>query len=287
MSWSPGVAARVPSARLLTRLVLAREHALGERRPHHLADAEPLGDREHVLLDLPLQHRVLRLVRGERVEVELGLDAPRLLNPLRRPLGDADVEHLALRDKVVERAQRLLERRVRVRAVALVEIDVVRAEPLQGSVALLHDVLPREPAVVGAVAHREVDLRGEEVVVARDSLERAAGDLLGGSAPIHVRRVEEVDAELEGPVDAGDRPFVLDGAPVGEPRAEGDLRDLDAEVAELAVAHVRRSTRSAARQTPRVGTAGFEPAASCSQSRRATRLRYVPRLPSVERPPPG
>ncbi len=26
-----------------------------------------------------------------------------------------------------------------------------------------------------------------------------------------------------------------------------------------------------------VGTAGFEPAASCSQSRRATRLRHVPR----------
>src|SRR6185369_2398035 len=151
-------------------------------------------------------------------------------------------------------AQRLLERGVGVRAMALVEVDVVCAEPLQRRVALLHDVLPREPAVVGAVAHREVDLGGEEVVVSRDPLESPPSHLLGRAAPVDVRRVEEVDAELEGAMDAGGRALVLDGAPVGEPRAERDLRDLDAEVAELPVAHAG-GLPEAGETNPSVGTA--------------------------------
>ena len=69
---------------------------------------------------------------------------------------------LALSDEVGERDHRLLERRLGVEAVRLVEVDVVGAEPLQRGVAALHDVLARQPPVVGAGPGRPVHL-GEEL----------------------------------------------------------------------------------------------------------------------------
>ena len=56
--------------RLLARLVLAGEGALGDRRPHDLADAELLSGRHHLLLDDAPEHVVLRLV-GDDGDVQL------------------------------------------------------------------------------------------------------------------------------------------------------------------------------------------------------------------------
>ena len=44
------------------RRVLAGEHAHGQRRPHHVADAEVAAHRHHPPLDAPVQGAVLRLV---------------------------------------------------------------------------------------------------------------------------------------------------------------------------------------------------------------------------------
>src|SRR5262249_57759204 len=53
----------------------------------------------------------------------------------------AEVAHLALAHQVVEGAERLLERRLTVVPVRLVEIDVVGLEPPQRGLHALHDVL--------------------------------------------------------------------------------------------------------------------------------------------------
>ena len=76
--------------------------------------------------------------------------------------------------QIVERAQRLLDRRDRIEAVDLIEIDVVEAEPLQAAGDLIHDVAARQADRVrprpGAAAH----LGGDDDVLARDRQDRAA-----------------------------------------------------------------------------------------------------------------
>ena len=66
----------------------------------------------------------------------------------------ADVARLAGLHHVVQRLQRLLDRRVVVPAMDLVEIDVVGAQPAQAGVDLGHDGLARQAAAVRVLAHR-------------------------------------------------------------------------------------------------------------------------------------
>ena len=114
----------------------------------------------------------------------------------------ADVAHLAGADEVVERAQRLVDGDVGLRAVDLVEVDVVGLQAAQAGFALLDDVAAAVAHVVGAFAHHAVHLGGEDDVVALAvALERLAGDLLAAAAAVDVGGVEEVDAGVEGAVD--------------------------------------------------------------------------------------
>jgi hypothetical protein len=121
---------------------------------------------------------------------------------------------------------------------ALVEVDVVGLQPLQRRVDLLGDLRRRQAAVVLVVRHLTPDLRRQDVRVARAAREDLAPRALGRAAAVDVRRVEEVDADVEGGVRAGARLVERDAAGVGEPGAERDLRDLEIRGAELAVAHV-------------------------------------------------
>ena len=104
----------------------------------------------------------------------------RLLDLVGRPLAEAEVARLALPHDLGERLHRLLERRVPVVAVALVEVDVVRAQPRERDVDLLEDLLARE-ALVG-VGHRAEELRREDVRVARSAVEHLAEELLRAAA---------------------------------------------------------------------------------------------------------
>src|SRR4051794_30329305 len=217
--------------------VLAGEDALGERREDDLAYAFALAQGYHFGFDAALDHVVLRLVGDDPVQVHLFGYPQRVGDLIRRPLGDADVEHLPLPNKVVERPGGLFERRVLVVAVALVEVDVVDAKPLQRGVTLLCYVLAREPAVVRALAHPQVHLRRQKVRVALEVLQRPAHYLLRGPAHVHVGRVEEVDADLVRPVDAGRRLLRIDAPAVGQPAPERDLTDLHPATTQPPVLH--------------------------------------------------
>src|SRR4029453_10992506 len=93
----------------------------------------------------------------------------------------ADVARLAGPHDVVEGLHRLLDRGLVVPAVDLVEVDVVGPQPTQRVVDGGQDVLAGQAAVVGARAHREEDLGGQDVVVtaAVQLGQQPTGDLPG------------------------------------------------------------------------------------------------------------
>ena len=127
-------------------LVLAGEPAAVERRPADHADVLVAAQRQDVALDAAGEERVRRLLArrlghpegGRRVERVAQLDG----RERRRP----DGPHLAGGDELAEHLERLADRRVGVRAVQLVEVDVVDAEAAQAVVARLGDPAPRQAA---------------------------------------------------------------------------------------------------------------------------------------------
>jgi hypothetical protein len=91
----------------------------------------------------------------------------------------------------------------------LIEINILGAEPLQAGVDLGHDRLTRQALAIGAGsrperAFGEKDLRGDhDLVSPRELAEQLADDPFGRSCRIAVRRVEEVDPQVDGALDDG------------------------------------------------------------------------------------
>ena len=145
-------------------------------RPGDDADTLVLAQRQHLPLLLAIDQVVLRL-HGDERRPAVGAGRAQHLHEL--PCvhrGSADVAGLAGADDIVQRLQRLLDRRIIVEAVDLIEIDIVDAEPGQAAVDAIHDVLARQAAVVDVGAHRHVDLGGDDHLVALgELLERLAG----------------------------------------------------------------------------------------------------------------
>ncbi len=153
---------------------------------------------------------------------------------LGRGLAEPDVQELALLDQLGHRADGLLDRHFRVHAVLVVEVDPVGAQALERSLDGAAHVLGRAIAhsrpLAVLVAHRaHAELRRDHVRVAITG-DRLADELLVFERPVHLGGVEEVDAELQCPLDRR-HAFVLVRAAV-EGRhphaAETDLRYLQA-----------------------------------------------------------
>ena len=120
----------------------------------------------------------------------------------------ADVARLPLAHELVERAERLLERRDVVRSVVLVEIDDVGAQPLERRVDRLADVRARTTRL-GSVAHVAAELRGEHDAVA-PALECLAEERLAAAlVSVDVGGVEERHARSKCRVDDGARAFEI------------------------------------------------------------------------------
>ena len=177
------------------------EEAAAERGVGDEADAELAQRRQHLVLDVAAEQRVLALDRGD------GVDGVRAPDRVGRRLAEPDVADLALLHQLGQRADGLLDRRVRVHAVLVVEVDVVGAQPLERALERLPDVLRRavEAAPGGAVGLRlDAELGGDDDLVAAAG-ERAAEQLLVVVRAVQLGGVEEGDAELDRPVQRGDR----------------------------------------------------------------------------------
>jgi hypothetical protein len=179
----------------------------------------PVGPRhrDQLALDAPVQEVVGRLLAHEAVQPQL-LGRPQRLDHLPRGVrARADVAHLALADQVVERAQRLVDRDAALRAVDLVQVDVVGLQAAEAVLTGLHDVEAGVPPGVGVgVVHLAVDLgRQKHPVPLAALLERHAGHRFRLAAPVHVRGVDEVAAGVEEPVDHPARLVLLGLPPEG------------------------------------------------------------------------
>jgi hypothetical protein len=98
---------------------------------------------------------------------------------------------------------------------ALVEIDDVGLKPLERRIELLFDLRPRQAEI--GVRHGKIELGREHVAVARPALQRLTEEGFCGSAAVDVRRVDEVDADVERRIEAGSCLLRLDSDAIGKP----------------------------------------------------------------------
>ena len=121
--------------------MLSREQPAGDRVVGDDADALLAAEREHLPLDLAEEQVVAGLdgVEAGQPERLAAADGPHQL--VGQEVRAADVADLALVDEIVEGAQRLVDRRRRVIAVELVEVDVVGLQASQRGIDRVEDVL--------------------------------------------------------------------------------------------------------------------------------------------------
>ncbi len=149
----------------------------------------------------------------------------------RSRLGQADMADLALGHQFGEFPDGLLDGRVRVDAVLVVQVDVVGAEPLERPFDSEADIgrsaVRAGPAGVGDEAEF---FCGQHHLVTAPS-DGPADQVLVGEGPVHLGGVEVADAEVERAADGADALFVdASGAGVEDRhahRAQSDAGDLE------------------------------------------------------------
>ena len=106
---------------------------------------------------------------------------------------------MAVAHQLVERAHRFLDRRSRIEAMNLIQVDVLQLHPLQARLDAVHDVTTRRTTRIGALAHVAEHLGRDHDVFARDLqvLQRLTGNLFRQSARVHVGRVDEIDNTVD------------------------------------------------------------------------------------------
>ena len=155
-----------------------------------------------------------------------GMHLVRAADGLRIGFRQPERAYLALLDQPLHRADGVLDRRVRVDAVLVVEVDDVDAEALQARLAGLHHVLrPPVHALLAVGLLHLAELGGDDRLAAPSVLERLAEQGLVMSPAVHVGGVEERHALVDGMADHGDRLVVVrvavDARHRHQPQADG------------------------------------------------------------------
>src|SRR5437870_7213827 len=211
---------------------LPAQGAYTDEAPDQDPDPFPGAIRQDFLLDVPLEHVVPDLVRRQIRTREV---TPRLPQVSYREVTDSDVTNLAGPLQGLQRLHRLSERDLapRIGPVHLVKVDLAHAESLEAGSTRLPDVVrPQVPP-----AH----LRRDEDIVAAHVLDRPAHDRLGVAFSIRFRRIDQVDAELDGTFHRLPTIRIPHVGPPGLaaclPHAESDRGDLRAATAQGDVVH--------------------------------------------------
>ena len=217
---------------------LAREQATRQGRPGNHAQTLIHAQRHHFALLFPVDEVVVVLHRDEAGPAVALRDRQHLHElPCKHGTG-AQVENLSVANEAVERGQGLLDGGGGVGAVNLVEVDALHAQAPERGLARLNDVLRREASAVRPLAHPHAALGGDDRLIPHGVFPHPlAGDLLAHAERIHVRRIEEVDAEFDRAPEEGSGLFLFEhpGAPGAAPEAhaaERDARDHEAAVSE-------------------------------------------------------
>src|SRR5262249_33090299 len=111
-----------------------------------------------------------------------------------RAAGEAPV---ALPHQIIERAQRFLDRGLWVRAMQLVKVDPIGAQPLEPRLARVHDVAPRRPLELAGVIHRQAELAREHDCFALLAENSSEPLLRAAFVAVAVGGVDQIDAQLD------------------------------------------------------------------------------------------
>src|SRR6266513_2349367 len=123
----------------------------------------------------------------------------------RTRLGQSQRPYLALLDESLHRAHRLLDRHLGIDAVLVIQIDHLNSEALQARLAGAHHVLgPAVDVLLSLRGLHLAELGGDDDAVA-PAAQRSSEQLLVVPPAVHVGRVEEIDALVEGVMDRRDR----------------------------------------------------------------------------------
>ena len=166
--------------------------------------------RQQLGLGVAGPQRVLGLQRGERVD---GVGAA---DRAGASLGQADVPDLALGDQIGQGADGLLDGRVRVDPVLVVQVDVVGAEPLEGALDGGADVGRAAVGDAGPAAGvgDEAELGGHHDLVAAAS-DGLADQFLAVERAVDLGGVDVGDAQVQRAVDSADRLGVVKAPAAG------------------------------------------------------------------------
>jgi hypothetical protein len=146
-------------------------------------------------------------------------------------LGQPDVADLALGDELGQRTDGVLDGRVRVDPVLVVQIDVIGAQPLEGTLDGDTDIRRAtvDDARAAAGVRDEAELRRQHHTVAA-VLDGPADEFLVGERTVDLGGVEVGDAEVQRSVDGANRLGVAAGSDVVVARhrhgAESYARDV-------------------------------------------------------------
>ncbi len=145
---------------------------------------------------------------------------------------------------MVERAAGFFQRRIRVEAVRIEDIDIVEAHALQALVAGSDQILAAAPLAIGARPHVVAGLGGDDQLIAQarkfGAHDLAEGRLgAAGRRAVIVGEVEMGDAEIEGRAAHVDLAVMRRIAAEIVPEAERNGRQLQAGTARAVVLHLR------------------------------------------------
>ena len=161
-------------------LVFSRKKSAGQRIVRNDANALIAAERQQLRFDIPMKQIIARLhaiVAGQAVP---GADADRERELPGGIIRAAEIADFALPDAVIERAQRLFERRLRIEAVRLIEIDVIGLQPAETIIDGLDDMPPGQSLVVRPRPNFHAALGRQHEAIALP-LQPAADDFLGAS----------------------------------------------------------------------------------------------------------
>ena len=149
-----------------------------QRRPGRQRDPLFPAQRHEVLLVLANDQVVLALHRDELRQAVVALEGEHLHEAPGRHRRGAEVTDLAGTHQAVEGFAGFLDRGFRIEAMDHEEIQVVRTQPPQRGIHAGKQMLARQAAGVGPVAHGKERLGGDYQVLAREVPERASEDPL-------------------------------------------------------------------------------------------------------------
>src|SRR5271168_4023083 len=117
-----------------------------------------------------------------------------------RKIGARDITHFSALHEIVERAENFFRRSKSVKAVQMINVDVVGPQPPQARLASLDQMVPRRAEIVRSRGHAKRRLARDQNIGASPT-NRFAEDLLRDAVGIHIGCVKQVDASFAANVD--------------------------------------------------------------------------------------